>query len=93
MVTIHIPTPLRGFVGGQDELVQDTKATVGDQLAALATAHPALQKHLFDDAGQLRKFINVYLNDEDVRYLQGPASSLKNGDVLSIVPSIAGGRQ
>ena len=90
-VTIFIPTPLRSYTDGQSA-VRVGGETVGAALEQLVTEHPALQSHLYDEAGKLRSFVNLYLGDEDVRYLQQEATPLKEGDELSIVPSIAGGR-
>jgi molybdopterin converting factor small subunit len=88
---IHIPTPLRVFTGKQDT-VQVAATTVGEALAELTTQHPDLKKHLYSDEGKLRSFVNVYLNDEDVRYLPGKESTaVTEKDALSIIPSIAGG--
>lgn len=88
---IHIPTPLRQYAGRQ-EAVEIEASTVGEALANLVTLHPDLRRHLYNDDGRLRAFVNVYVNDEDVRYLQKEATALKDGDTISIVPSIAGGR-
>jgi adenylyltransferase/sulfurtransferase len=88
--TIHIPTPLRPFTDKQ-EAVQVNGATVGELLADLTTRHSGLRKHLYTDEGRLRNFVNVYLNDEDIRYLQKEQTPVKPGDTLSIVPSVAGG--
>ena len=90
MAKILIPTPLRQFAGKLDT-VEAAGATVGEALGALTAAHPDLKKHLYNDAGQLRSFVNVYLNDEDIRYLSKDATPLGSGDTISIVPSIAGG--
>jgi MoaD family protein len=90
MSKIHIPTPLRQYVGKQ-AAVEVTGATVGDAMNALVSQHPDLRKHLYTEEGKLRAFVNVYLNDEDIRYLQKEATALKDGDQISIVPSIAGG--
>ena len=71
----------------------DVKAgTIGGALSDLVSQHPDLRRHLYTDDGKLRAFVNVYLNDEDVRYLQKDATAVKDGDSISIVPSIAGGR-
>ncbi len=88
--TIHIPTPLRPFTDKQ-ESVQVSGNTVGELLADLTKKHDGLKKHLYTDEGKLRNFVNVYLNDEDIRYLQREATPVKPGDSLSIVPSVAGG--
>jgi molybdopterin/thiamine biosynthesis adenylyltransferase/rhodanese-related sulfurtransferase/molybdopterin converting factor small subunit len=87
---IHIPTPLRPFTDKQ-EAVEVSGATVGELLADLTTRHSGLRKHLYTDEGRLRNFVNVYLNDEDIRYLQKEQTPVKPGDTLSIVPSVAGG--
>ncbi len=89
---IFIPTPLRAYTGKQDT-VEVTGSTVGDALHALTTRYPDLRKHLFTDEGKLRSFVNLYLNDEDIRYLeQKDQTPVTDGDSLSIIPSIAGGR-
>ena len=88
--TIHIPTPLRPFTDKQ-ESVQVSGSTVGELLADLTKRYEGLRKHLYNDEGKLRNFVNVYLNDEDIRYLQREATPVKPGDALSIVPSVAGG--
>ncbi|HEY6509464.1 MAG TPA: molybdopterin-synthase adenylyltransferase MoeB, partial [Vicinamibacterales bacterium] len=87
---IHIPTPLRPFTDKQDA-VEVNGATVGELLTDLTTRHSGLRKHLYTDEGRLRNFVNVYLNDEDIRYLQREQTPVKPGDTLSIVPSVAGG--
>ena len=90
-VKILIPTPLRGFVGGAHE-VEVEGATVGDALRSLVQRHAQLKKHLYAEDGMLRSFVNVYVNDEDVRYLVLKGDTpLTEKDVLSIVPSVAGG--
>src|SRR5678815_2540748 len=88
--TIHIPTPLRPFTDKR-ESVEVNGATVGELLADLTKRYDGLRKHLYADDGRLRNFVNVYLNDEDIRYLQKEATPVKAGDSLSIVPSVAGG--
>ena len=88
--TINIPTPLRPFTD-KKESVEVSGATVGELLADLTTRYEALRKHLYAENGKLRNFVNVYLNDEDIRYLQKEATPVKSGDTLSIVPSVAGG--
>ena len=89
-VTVHIPTPLRPYTGGAAS-VDVEGATVGDALAALTSAHPDLTKHLRDSKGRLRSFVNVYLGDEDIRFLEKEATAVAAGAELTIVPSIAGG--
>jgi adenylyltransferase/sulfurtransferase len=90
MPKIHIPTPLRQYAGKQPAV--DVKgSTVAEALAGLVSQHPDLRRHLYTEDGKLRAFVNVYLNDEDVRYMQKEATAVKDGDDISIVPSIAGG--
>ena len=89
-VKILIPTPLRRFTADTGE-VEVEGATVGEALAALTQRFPALQRHLFTDEGALRSFVNLFLNDEDVRYLKQENTPVREGDTLSIIPSIAGG--
>ena len=88
--TIHIPTPLRPFTD-KKESVEVSGGTVGELLADLTRRYEGLRKHLYTDEGRLRNFVNVYLNDEDIRYLQREQTPVKPGDSLSIVPSVAGG--
>jgi molybdopterin converting factor small subunit len=90
MIKIHIPTPLRQYVGKQGT-VEVQGGTVGQALSGLVTHHPDLRRHLYTDDGKLRAFVNVYLNDEDIRYLQKEDTTVKESDNISIVPSIAGG--
>ena len=87
---IHIPTPLRPFTGKQD-VVEVDGATVGELLAQLTSKHEGLKKHLYADDGKLRSFVNIYLNDEDIRYLAREQTPVKDGDSVSIIPSVAGG--
>jgi molybdopterin converting factor small subunit len=89
-VKVMIPTPLRAYAGKQ-ESVQVQAATVAEALAGLTSQFAELKKHLYSDDGKLRSFVNVYLNDEDIRYLQKDQTKVKEGDTISIVPSIAGG--
>jgi adenylyltransferase/sulfurtransferase len=90
-MTIFIPTPLRPFAGGKDT-VEVSAGTVADALDELTQSFPDLRKHLFTEQGKLRAFVNVYLNDEDVRYLPAKEeTAVASSDTLSIIPSIAGG--
>src|SRR5437879_13904271 len=89
-VTITIPTPLRQFAAGQSE-IQVEAATAGEALDQLTSTHAELRKHLFNDQNALRNFVNVYVNDEDIRHSDGPNTPVKEGDTILIVPSIAGG--
>ena len=90
MAKVLIPTPLRQYAGKKDS-VELTGSTVGEVLSALTTQFQELRRQLYNDEGKLRSFVNVYLNDEDIRYLQKDATPVKDGDTVSIVPSIAGG--
>ncbi len=90
-VTVSIPTPLRNFTGGHDA-VELAGKTVGEVLDGLLTSHAGLKRHLVQDDGRLRTFVNLYLNDTDIRQLKSTATPVHEGDVLTIVPSIAGGR-
>jgi molybdopterin converting factor small subunit len=88
---IFIPTPLRAFAGGKDK-VEVTASTIAEALDVLIKAHPDLGKHLFTSEGKVRAFVNLYVNDEDVRYLpEKERTPIAAGDTLSIIPSIAGG--
>jgi molybdopterin/thiamine biosynthesis adenylyltransferase/rhodanese-related sulfurtransferase/molybdopterin converting factor small subunit len=89
-VTVSIPTPLRSFTGGQDT-VELSGDTVGQVLDGLLAAHAGLRRHLVQDDGRLRNFVNLYLNETDIRHLSSTATPVRSGDVLTIVPSIAGG--
>src|SRR5713101_6752561 len=89
-VTIAIPTALRQIAGGQSE-VKVEAATAGEALNLLIASHAELRRHLFNDQNALRNFVNVYLNDEDIRHRNGPDTPVKDGDTILIVPSIAGG--
>ena len=90
LVTIAIPTALRNFAAGQSRIeVQAT--TAGEALDQLSSHHAELRRHLFDDQNKLRSFVNVYLNDEDIRHASGVETSVKDGDRIMIVPAMAGG--
>jgi sulfur-carrier protein len=88
-IKIHIPTPMRQHTDGQ-AVVEVAGASVGELLQNLGTKYPGITGRLFD-GGQVRRFVNLYLNDEDIRYLDNLASPVKDGDVVSIVPAVAGG--
>ena len=90
MTSIRIPTPLRSYSSGQEE-VHVEGATLKSALADLDRRHPGLGERLVNEKGALRPYINVFVNDEDVRYLDGLDTALRDGDKLSIVPAIAGG--
>ena len=91
MTTIRIPTPLRPYAAGQNKVAVNGD-TVGAALNDLTRQHPDLRQHLFE-GDDLRNFVNVYLNKEDVRQLDGPATAVAEDDTLMIIPSIAGGNQ
>jgi sulfur-carrier protein len=89
-VTVRIPTQLRNLSGGASEVAVDG-ATVADALAALDAAHPGFGERLHDETGNLRRFVNVFVADEDIRFLDGVKTALADGAVVSIVPAVAGG--
>ena len=89
-VSVRIPTPLRGHTDGASS-VELPGTTVGEVLQELARRHEKLRGRLFDDKGGLNRFVNVFLNDEDIRFLQGLDSKVKDGDGVKLVPAIAGG--
>jgi len=88
--TVRIPTPLRTLTGGNDE-IKASGATVGDVIEDLEKKHPGIRDRLLDAKG-VRRFINIYVGEEDIRFLDGLKTELKSGDQISIVPAIAGGR-
>ena len=90
-VLVRVPTPLRSLTKGNAE-VQAKGDTVADVVDDLDRQFPGLRERLVDDSGELRRFINVYVNGEDIRFLQAKTTTLKDGDEVSIVPAIAGGR-
>ena len=89
-VTVRIPTPLRQVTKGNAE-VQAKAGTIDDVVADLERQFPGLRERLVDDSGELRRFINIYVNEEDIRFMDGRKTALKDGDAVSIVPAIAGG--
>ncbi len=89
-VTIRIPTTLRTLTGGSAQ-VEVEGATVGEVLTALEAAHPGFKERLFDDEGGLRRFVNVFVADDDVRYLDGVGTPVPDGETVSIIPAVAGG--
>lgn len=91
MIRVRIPTPLRPMTGGQGE-VQITGTNVADLIENLNAKHPGLKDRLCDEKGEVRRFVNIYVNEEDIRFLKGKDTVLKDGDEVSIVPAIAGGR-
>src|SRR6266542_847269 len=90
MAKILIPTPLRPYTDKQDA-VDAAGATVAELLADLTRKHSGLKAHLYNDQGKLRSFVNIYVNDEDIRYLQKEQTPVAVGDTVSIIPSVAGG--
>jgi molybdopterin synthase sulfur carrier subunit len=89
-VTVRIPTPLQRLTNGQGE-VQAEGATVQALLADLERKFPGIKERLCDETGKLRRFVNVFVNEEDIRFLQGDTTTVKDGDEVSIIPAIAGG--
>jgi sulfur-carrier protein len=89
-VTVRIPTQLRPLAGGHSE-ISTGGATVAEVLKALEAAHPGFSDRIFDDTGRLRRFVNVFLADEDIRFLDGVDTAVPDGATLSIVPAVAGG--
>jgi sulfur-carrier protein len=90
MVTVRIPTQLRTLTGGSGE-VRVEGATVGEVLKALDVAHGGFSERIFDESGGIRRFINVFLDDEDVRFLDGLDTRIEAGQTVSIIPAVAGG--
>lgn len=88
-VTVRIPTPLRTLTGGADEIPVDG-ATIGEVIDNLEKKHPGIKERLCDEKG-VRRFVNIYANEEDIRFLDNLATAVKDGDAISIVPAIAGG--
>ena len=88
--TVRIPTALRTLTGGASEVSVDG-STVAEVLKSLEAAHPGMTERLFDDAGALRRFVNVFVADEDIRFLDGIDTAVEDGQVVSIVPAVAGG--
>ncbi|MDP8992661.1 MAG: MoaD/ThiS family protein [Actinomycetota bacterium] len=90
MISVRIPTQLRNLTGG-DAQVSLQAGTVGEVLKALDAAHPGLGERLFDESGELRRFVNVFVADEDVRFREGLDTPVEDGQTVSIVPAVAGG--
>ena len=90
MIKVRIPTPLRPLTKGQGE-VESAAANIVDMIGSLDATYPGLKNRLCDENGDLRRFVNIYVNEEDIRFLNGKDTSLKDGDEVSIVPAIAGG--
>lgn len=90
-VKVRIPTPLQKLTGGKGEVTGEG-GTIKDVFAALESKYPGFKERLYDDSGALRRFINIYVNEEDIRFLNGETTQLKDGDDISVIPAIAGGR-
>ncbi len=90
MVSVRIPTPLRKLSGDREELDIDA-STVSDLIEKLESECPGMKNRLCDESGNVRRFINLYVNDEDIRFLDGAGTELNDGDIVSIIPAIAGG--
>lgn len=90
-IITRIPTPLRKLTGGQESVAVDGCRNLAEAIDALESACPGLKERLCDESGELRRFVNVYVNNEDVRFLSGLETPLKPGDEVSIVPAVAGG--
>ncbi len=91
MIKVRIPTPLRPMTGGKNE-VEIAGNTIAEMIENLGTAYPGIKERLYDENGEVRRFINIYVNEEDIRFLTGKDTPLKEGDEVSIIPAIAGGR-
>jgi len=90
-VKVRIPTPLQKLTNNQGEVACDA-TNINEMLAALEKNHPGIKERLCDEKGTLRRFVNIYVNEEDIRFLDGKKTAIKETDVVSIVPAIAGGR-
>ena len=89
-VNVRIPTPLRKFTGDQSDVEVDG-GTVGEVVDNLESSYGGIKEKLIDETGAVRRFVNIYVNDEDIRFLDGPETAVKDGDSVTIVPAIAGG--
>ena len=89
-VSVRIPTILRAYTDGESQ-VSAEGATLAEVIDALDTAHPGIKGRVLDDEGQIRRFVNVYLNDDDVRFAEGLATATPDGTSISIIPAVAGG--
>ena len=87
---VRIPTPLRKLTN-DEELVEVNATTIGAAITELQTRYPGIKERLLDESGAVRRFVNVYVNEEDIRFLQNQQTALKDGDEISIIPAIAGG--
>lgn len=89
-ITVRIPTPLRSLTAGLGEL-NSTGRNVSDLIENIEKQYPGLKARLYDEEGKLRRFVNIYINEEDIRFLNGPETTINDGDIVSIIPAIAGG--
>jgi len=89
-VKVRIPTPLRKLTH-DEEVVETAAESVSEAIADLETRYPGIKERLVDEAGEVRRFVNVYVNEEDIRFLDNASTALKDGDEISIIPAIAGG--
>ncbi|HUR49355.1 MAG TPA: ubiquitin-like small modifier protein 1 [Acidimicrobiales bacterium] len=89
-VVVRVPTQLRSLTGGSNR-VEVEAGTVGDVVNALETAHPGFAERLLDDKGAVRRYVNLFVDDEDIRFAQGLATQVKDGQTISVVPAVAGG--
>lgn len=89
-VLVRIPSPLRKLTGGASE-VEAKADSIRDLIGALESTYPGMRERLCDETGAVRRFVNIYVNDEDVRYLDNLATAVKDGDELAIIPAVAGG--
>jgi sulfur-carrier protein len=89
-INVRIPTPLRKLTH-DEELVQVSAGSVGAAIEELQTRYPGIKERLVDESGEVRRFVNVYVNEEDIRFLQNKDTQIKDGDEISIIPAIAGG--
>ena len=87
---VRIPTPLRKLTNG-DDTVEITATTIAEAFGELEARYPGIKERLLDEAGEVRRFVNVYVNEEDIRFLTSQSTPLKDGDEISIIPAIAGG--
>jgi molybdopterin synthase sulfur carrier subunit len=92
MVKVKIPGPMRKLVDGKDEIYVEAK-TLKELIEKLAEINPEIKTRILDENGEVRRFINIYINNEDIRFLKGINSELKDGDEISIIPAIAGGKR
>jgi len=90
MKKVRIPTPLRKLTNNE-EVVEVNATTIGEAITELQSRYPGIKERLVDDQGEVRRFVNVYVNEEDIRFLQNQQTPLKEGDEISIIPAIAGG--